>query len=145
MIEEPNTRPETSEEAAGEGPPPGAEEVLGWKGFKLDDIDGAAVGKVEGVYVDSESGRPEWLLARMGRFGHHCLVPVRDAVTAGGHVWVPHGRDEIRRAPRQDPGEALEREAEQKLLSHYRVGGGTAGRGAVLAERAAGTVTARPA
>ena len=121
------------------------DEAQSWKGCKLDDIDGATVGKVEGAYVDSETGNREWLLARMGRFGHHCLVPARDAVAAGDHVWVPHARDHIRRAPRQEPGKGLEREAEQQLLSHYGVGNSAAGRGAELEQREAGAVTARPA
>jgi hypothetical protein len=122
-----------------------AEQVQGWGGFKLDDIGGSSVGKVEGAYVDDETGEPEWLLARMGRFGHHCLVPARDAVAAAGHVWVPYGRDQIRKAPRQEPGKPLERDIEQALLEYYGVGTGTAGRGADLARREAGAITARPA
>jgi len=120
-------------------------EAQGWKGHKLDDLGGATVGKVEGVYVDAGSGRPEWLLARMGRFGHHCLVPARDAVAAAGHVWVPYSRDKIRKAPRQSPEKELERESEQTLLDYYGVGTGEVGRGSDLAESEAGAVTARPA
>jgi hypothetical protein len=122
-----------------------AEEVKGWKGFKLDDLGGSPIGKIEGAYVDEEGGRPEWLLARMGRFGHHCLVPARDAVAAGSHVWVPYDRDQIRKAPRQDPGKPLDRDGEQVLLDHYGVGTGQAGRGAELAKREADAVTSRPA
>ena len=121
------------------------EEARGWSGFKLDDLGGSTVGKVEGIYVDEEDGRPEWLLARMGRFGHHCLVPARDAVAAGGHVWIPFSRDQIRKAPRQDPGKPLERDGEQALLDYYGIGTGAVGRGAVIAERDANAVTARPA
>jgi hypothetical protein len=120
-------------------------EAQEWKGHKLDDLGGSTVGKVEGVYVDAESGRPEWLLARMGRFGNHCLVPARDAVAAAGHVWVPYGRDKVRKAPRQAPDTPLEREAEQALLDYYGVGTGEVGRGSDLAERDEGGVTSRPA
>jgi hypothetical protein len=125
--------------------PPSAEDVKGWKGFKLDDMGGSQVGKIEGAYVDEQGGQPEWLLARMGRFGHHCLVPSRDAVAAGSHVWVPYARDQIRDAPRQDPGAPLDRDGEQALLDHYGVGSGQVGRGAELAKREAGAVTSRPA
>ena len=120
-------------------------EVQSWVGFKLDEMGGATIGKVEGAYVDDESGKPEWLLARMGRFGHHCLVPARDAVAAGGHVWVPHTRDQIRKAPRLDVGKPITRDTEQQLLDHYGVGTGEVGRGAELAQREASAVTARPA
>ena len=121
-------------------------EVQGWQGFKLDDLGGSTVGKIEGVYVDEESGEPEWLLARMGRFGHHCLVPARDAVGAAGHVWVPYSREQIRKAPRMDAaGKPLELESEEALLEHYGVETRAVGRGADLAKRDPGAVTARAA
>jgi hypothetical protein len=144
MTEDTQVQPEAREDSAMHEKL-AVEQVQEWAGFKLDDMGGATVGKVEGAYVDSDSGEPEWLLARMGRFGHHCLVPARDAVAGGGHVWVPYGRDQIRKAPRQDPRKPLERDAEQALLDYYGVGTGTAGRGADLSEREPGVVTARPA
>jgi hypothetical protein len=122
-----------------------ADQAQSWKGFRLDDMSGSTIGKVEGAYVDPDTGSPEWLLTRMGRFGHHCLIPARDAVAAAGHVWVPYGRDQIRKGPRQDPGKPLDRDGEQALLDHYGVGTGEAGRGAELAEREPGAITARPA
>ncbi len=65
------------------------------------------------------SGRIEWLIARMGRFGHYCLVPSRDAVVANGRVWVPYSRDQIRRAPRIEPKAPLDSDAEETALGHY--------------------------
>jgi hypothetical protein len=120
-------------------------EAQAWKGFRLDDIGGATVGKIEAVYVDEQTGDPEWLLARMGRFGHHCLVPARDAVGAAGHVWVPYSRDQIRKAPRMDPDKPLEQQSETVLLEHYGVGTTAVGRGAALAERDPSAITARAA
>ena len=119
-------------------------EAQTWAGHRLDEIGGAAVGKVEGIYVDDESGRPEWLLARMGRFGHHTLVPARDAVEGVGRVWVPYTRDQIRRGPKASAGKPLSREAERELLGHYGIAA-DAGRFAELAKRPADAVTARPA
>ncbi len=136
--------PEAAEEPAAETELSVAE-IQGWTGFRLDDMGGAAVGKVEGAYVDEQTGKPEWLLARMGRFGHHCLIPARDAVAAGGHVWVPFTRDQIRKAPKVDAGKPLERDGEAALLEHYGVGTGLVGRGADLAKREASAITARPA
>jgi len=116
-----------------------------WKGRRLDEMGGAQVGRVEGQFVDDVTGRLEWLLARMGRFGHYCLVPARDAVTANGRVWVPYTRDQIRRAPRVEPGKPLERDAELAMLDHYGVGSPATGRGAELSERTPGTETSHPA
>ncbi len=115
------------------------------KGHKLDEMSGASVGRVEGTFVDDRTGRAEWLLSRMGRFGHYCLVPARDAVAANGHVWVPYTRDQIRKAPRVDPGKPLDRDAEQGMLDHYGIGSKSAGRGAELAERGPESNTVRPA
>ena len=91
------------------------EETFALQGHKLDEMGGAQVGKIEG----KASGRAEWLVARMGLFGHYCLVPGRDAVAANGRVWVPYTRDEIRRAPRVEPKAPLDTSSEQAVLEHY--------------------------
>ena len=120
------------------------EEARGWAGHRLDELGGGVVGKVEGVFVDDQTGLLEWLLARMGRFGHHTLVPARDAVEGVGHVWVPYTRDQIRRAAKVAPGDSLTGEAERRLLSHYGIAG-DAGRHAELDGRGPEAITARPA
>ena len=95
-----------------------------WKGYKLDEMGGVQVGRVERALPNEATGEVEWLLARMGRFGHYCLVPGRDAVTANGRVWVPYTRDQIRRAPRVDPGGAPSDEVKQTSAEHYGSGVG---------------------
>jgi hypothetical protein len=120
------------------------DEARAWSGHRLDEISGSHVGKIEGVMVDAETERPEWLLARMGRFGHHTVVPARDAVEGVGHVWVPYTRDQIRRAPKTELGSSLNRETERELLAHYRMAG-DAGRYAELEKREPEAITARPA
>jgi hypothetical protein len=120
------------------------EHAKGWTGHRLDEIGGAAVGKVEGVFVDDQTSRPEWLLARMGRFGHHTLVPARDAVEGVGRVWVPYTRDQIRGGPKIAAGKPIARDTERELLRHYGIAV-DAGRFAELEKRPADAVTARPA
>lgn len=120
------------------------EDVRSWTGHRLDEITGGNVGRVEGFFVDESSGTPEWLLARMGRFGHHTLIPGRDAVEGVGHVWVPYSRDQIRRAPRVDPSAPLTVETERELLAHYGIAV-AAGRSAELNQLGPSAVSARPA
>jgi hypothetical protein len=120
------------------------EQLRAWVGHRLDEIGGAGVGKVEGAFVDEQTGKPEWLLARMGRFGHHTLVPARDAVEGVGRVWVPYTRDQIRAAPKIATGKPLSRDAERELLSHYGIAT-DAGRFAELEKRPGDAVTAKPA
>jgi hypothetical protein len=114
-----------SEGASGpaEASPPDVEEVRSWAGYRLDDLWAAGVGRVQGPYGAASGDRPEWLLARMGRFGHYCLVPARHAVAAAGHVWVPYTRAQIRRAPRIEPGTRLTPEVEASLRAHYELPG----------------------
>ncbi len=121
---------------------PGADAVRGWVGHRLDDISGGSVGKLEGVFVDDSSGDVEWLVVRVGRFGHYTLIPARDAVEGVGHVWVPYSRDEIRGAPRVDPKHTLSTAGERELLGHYGIAV-DAGRAAELAERDDDAVSAR--
>jgi hypothetical protein len=123
---------------------PEAAEVRGWLGSRLDEIGGATIAKIDRYCVDEQTGRPEWLVVRLGRFGHHALVPAREAVEAAGHVWVPYSRDAIKRAPRRNTKSPLDRETELDLLRHYGVAGG-AGRAAELSARGFEAITARPA
>lgn len=151
MADEETPTPEKGATAEDEAPDSALPDVaegeasFQWKGHRLDEMGGAQVGKIEGSFVDDLTGRVEWLVARMGRFGHYCLVPARDAVVANGRAWVPYTRDQIRRAPRVQPGKPLERESEQKMLDHYGIGKAATGRSAELAEREAGTKTVHPA
>jgi hypothetical protein len=127
-----------------DAPRPGADDARDWVGHRLDEIGGGNVGKVEGFYVDESGGEPEWLLARMGRFGHYTLVPGRDAVEGVGRVWVPYTRELIRRAPRIEPGAPLSVASERELLGHYGIAV-EAGRTPELAGRDDDAVSARPA
>ena len=123
---------------------PDVESVRAWTGHRLDDLSGRSVGRVDGAFVDESSGAPEWLLARMGRFGHYTLIPARDAVEGVGHVWVPYSREQIRKAPRVDPNTPLTVAVERNLLDHYGIAV-SVGRAAELEQLADSAVSARPA
>jgi hypothetical protein len=113
---------------------PSVHEARAWIGFRLDEISGAGAGRVEGIYVDARHRTLEWLLVRRGRFGSCCLVPAREAVDAGGRVWVPWDRTTIRHSPDVDPGTPLTVGEELELCAHYRIAEGV-GRTAELAGR----------
>ena len=90
-----------------------------WAGFALDDVRGVGVGRIEAL-LHGEDGAA-WLLARMGRFGHHTAVPARDAVEGVERVWVPYSRDLIRSAPKVDAVETIDPLMERELVAHYGV------------------------
>ena len=120
------------------------EEALAWEGYRLEEIAGSSVARVQGVHVDAESGQPEWLVVKLGRFGRTTALPLRDCAAGAGHVWCPYERERIRAAPAIESGDPLTRERELELCAHYGIGEGQ-GRAAELAQREADAVTARPA
>lgn len=102
------------------GNKPSLNEALGWIGSRVDDIYGAAIGRLEDVWIDPGTGAPRWLLVKEGRFGgRSTLVPFGDATAGAGHVWVPYERDVVREAPQIEPGAPLTQQVEATLRNHY--------------------------
>jgi hypothetical protein len=123
---------------------PSADEIGRWVGWAVDDLEGAAVGQVHGLYVDAGSGAPSWLIVRQGRIRATLVtVPVRDCAAAAGRVWVAHRRGTIGGAPVVDPSRPLLREHELTICAHFGIGE-RVGRAAEVAGRAEGAVTSRP-
>ncbi|HKJ36414.1 MAG TPA: PRC-barrel domain-containing protein [Solirubrobacterales bacterium] len=118
---------------------PSLEEVRSWIGFKLDEIGGSSVGKVDGVLVDAETGEPSWLVVRAG-LRRRSAIPCEFAAAGVGRVWVPYAKDAVRAAPERDPRSGLDRAAELALCEHYGIPEGVLRRRAV-AERPEGTAT----
>ena len=95
------------------------DEARSWVSSRVDDIYGANVGRLEGVW-DGPDGEPRWLLVREGRFGaSHKLIPFSDATAGAGHVWIPYERDLVRHSPTVSPGERPSANLEQALADHY--------------------------
>ncbi len=114
-------------------------------GFEVDDRDGSRVGVVRGLFTDTESGDPAWLIVALGRRRARLVaVPFSDCAPAAGRVWVAHGRDALRSAPSIDPTRPLLREHELTICAHYGIGRAV-GRAAAVAGRTEGTTTSGPA
>jgi uncharacterized protein (TIGR02271 family) len=99
---------------------------------------GEKLGKVDNVYMDNETGRPEWASVKTGMFGGHVsLVPLATAEYRDGDLRVPYSKQQVQDAPHHDPGKELSVDDERELFSHYGVeyGGDTA------TARSEGTVT----
>jgi hypothetical protein len=130
-----------------EAPPsplPSLGEARGWVGHAVDDIGGAAVGQVQGFFVDADGDEPTWLIARQGRLrGTLVAIPLCDCAGGGGRVWVAHEVDAIRSAPVVDPTRPLLREHELTICAHYGIGE-RVGRAAEVFARPEGAVTSQP-
>jgi hypothetical protein len=122
--------------------PPTLEETLRWVGFRLDDITGEGVAKVESVYVDAEDEKPRWLLVKLGLLGKHCFVPAADAVGGAGRIWVPYEREWIRQAPEMRGGKPLNQEAEMRLCLYW--GFAAADRAREIENRETDSLTTKP-
>jgi hypothetical protein len=78
------------------------------------------LGKVDAVYLDNETERPEWVAVLTGMFGSHVsLMPLNEAEYREGVLHLPYTRDQVGNAPHQDPDRELSHEDEQRLFGHY--------------------------
>jgi uncharacterized protein (TIGR02271 family) len=96
------------------------QDIETWRGRTLVDRDGDKIGKVEDVYLDRQSGEPEWVAVKTGIFGSNVsFVPIQDASTAGDDLQVAYTKDQVKDAPNIDPDGELSPEEERRLYSHY--------------------------
>lgn len=122
-----------------------AAEAMSWLGADIAELDGGAVGQVQGLFVDADSGDPAWLIARLGRRRRARVVAVPFANCAGAPfgVWVAQEADAIRTAPVVDPTRPLRREHELTICAHFGIGE-KVGRAAEVTGREEGGITATP-
>ena len=102
---------------------PAMTEAYEWNGRKVVDRDGEKVGKVDEIYLDRESGEPEWALVNTGLFGSKSnFVPLSGAKPAGEDVEIAFTTDQVKDAPGIEPDGDLSSEEEQTLYEHYGFG-----------------------
>jgi uncharacterized protein (TIGR02271 family) len=96
------------------------QDVQGWQGRTLVDADGDKIGKVEDIYLDRQSGDPEWVAVKTGLFGTRVsFVPIRDATATGDEVRVAHSKDKVKDAPNIEADGELSPDEERVLYEHY--------------------------
>ena len=99
---------------------PQAEEVAAWRGRRVVDPSGDDIGKLEEIYLDDETGQPEWALVATSLFaGRSPFVPLAGAEAHEDVIRVPFAKDQVRDAPSIKAGEDLSQEQEARLYAHY--------------------------
>ncbi len=99
---------------------PDKDRILQFRGGELHDRDGEKIGKIEEVYLDAESGAPEWALVHTGLFGtKRTFVPLRDASESGGELRVPLEKGAVKDAPQIEANGQLSQTEEAELYRHY--------------------------
>jgi uncharacterized protein (TIGR02271 family) len=90
-------------------------------GGNVVDNDGDKIGSIGQVFLDDQSGRPEWVTVKTGFFGTgESFVPLRDAEVDGHDVRVPYDKDKVKDAPRiEDSNGHLSEQEEDTLYRYY--------------------------
>jgi uncharacterized protein (TIGR02271 family) len=90
------------------------------------DESGDKIGSAAEVYLDDETGQPEWVTVRTGMFGtKESFVPLRDANLTDDGVRVPVSKSQVKDAPKVDTDGHLSPQEEQELYRYYGMGAGT--------------------
>jgi uncharacterized protein (TIGR02271 family) len=99
---------------------PDVDTVRSWQGATMVDRDGDRIGTIESIYVDDQTGQPEWALVNTGLFGtRSTFVPIAQASASGDQVQVPVEKQRVKDAPNIDPDGHLSEQEEQELWRHY--------------------------
>lgn len=92
-------------------------------GGNVTDTDGHKIGTVGQIYVDPDTGRPNWATVVTGLFGtSESFVPLdRADTTADGELRIPYSKDEVKDAPRVDTDTDLTDAEEDQLYEYYQM------------------------
>ena len=74
-------------------------EAYDWRGRTILDSDGEKIGKLEELYLDEQTGKPEWALVNTGLFGtKSTFVPLAGARPSGEEVRLNFAKEQVRDA-----------------------------------------------
>jgi len=91
-----------------------------WRGHELVDAEGAKIGKIQDIYVDQDTGQPEWLAVSTGTFGTKVsFVPLTGATRESDRVVSRWTKDQVKDAPNAEADGDLSEDEEARLYRHY--------------------------
>ena len=108
---------------------PDLDAVSRWRDRNLPviDADGTKVGTISDIYVDTETGQPEWALVDTGLLGmKSTFVPLTQAREADEGLQVPYTKAQIKDAPAPEASGELAHQDEARLYQHYDLAYSTA-------------------
>jgi uncharacterized protein (TIGR02271 family) len=81
---------------------------------------GDKIGKITDIYLDADTGQPEWALVNSGLFGAKAtFVPLAQAQATGDSVLVPYEKAQVKDAPGVQADGQLSQDDEAELYRHY--------------------------
>lgn len=91
-------------------------------GMSVTDTNGTKVGTIKQVYLNDDSGAPEWVTVHTGWFGmRESFVPLSGARKEQDMLQVPYDKETIKGAPNVDADEHLSHAQIVDLYRHYGV------------------------
>jgi uncharacterized protein (TIGR02271 family) len=120
--------------------PPQTNDATAWRGRTAVDRDGDKLGTIDEIYLDADTGKPEWLAVKTGLFGTKLtFIPLAEATAEGDTVRVPYEKARVKDAPNAEADGALSQEEESALYRHYGLEYGESRSDSGLAEGTTGT------
>ena len=92
-----------------------------WPGRDVLDSGGERLGGVREIYLDRETGQPEWVLVDVDG-GEARFVPLADAAVETSQIRVAHAATVIRDAPGIGAEPRIDQTEERRLYAHYGLG-----------------------
>src|SRR5690606_12281437 len=95
-------------------------DIGGLQGAPVVGRDNEKLGHVGQVFLDSQTGAPNWVTVKTGLFGHkETFVPLADADFNGEELSVDIDKETVKEAPRIDAHEELSPHSEEALYRYY--------------------------
>jgi uncharacterized protein (TIGR02271 family) len=99
---------------------PDIDTVQSWQGRTMVDPAGDKLGTIDAIYLDDETGQPEWATVNSGLFtSKTAFVPLAQAQPMGDSVQVPYDKQQVKNAPSMGADGSLSQDEEAELYRHY--------------------------
>ena len=108
---------------------PSVEEARGWSGLTAVDSDDEPLGRITDIYLDRDTGQPEWALVATPQ-RRRTFVPLAGAARKRDRVAVAVPKAAVSDAPAVRPGRELSDGDAARLYGHYVGSSGDGNRGA---------------
>jgi uncharacterized protein (TIGR02271 family) len=101
-------------------PAPSLDTARDWLGRTMVDLAGDKIGQITDIYLDDDTGQPEWALVNTGLVGTKAtFVPLSEAQGTGDTVQVPYEKAQVKDAPGMQADGQLSHDEEAELYRHY--------------------------
>ena len=98
-----------------------AENIALWRDKDVIDLDGAKIGSLESIYVDTADDTPFFAGLKVGIIGRHRIVfaPLHGATVGPGYVRIRFDKDLVKGAPAIEVDGELTAAQEPAVFAHY--------------------------